>query len=200
MHDQVFQGLLGRLREGDEAAAVEFVRRYEPLVRREARLRLTDPALCRLFDSLDISQSVLKSFFVRVGAGQFDFSRPEDLVRLLLRMTRNKVVGKLRRVRARPADNRRDAGHDLERLEAARAAPGPLPALMVRDLLGNVLERLPAEERRLAELRARGWSWPEVSAAVGGTPEARRKQLSRALDGVLQELGLDEHRGSAADG
>jgi RNA polymerase sigma-70 factor (ECF subfamily) len=194
MHDPVFQHFLSRLREGEESAAVELVRRYEPLVRREARLRLTDATLCRLFDSLDICQSVLWSFFVRVGAGQFDLRRPADLACLLLRMTRNKVVGKVRHVRARPADCRRDLGQDMERLRLPQDAPGPLHALAQRDLLGEVLRRLPAEERALADLRSAGRTWAEVSAAVGGTPEARRKQLGRALERVLEQLGLDQGR------
>ena len=56
-----------RVRAGDEQAAAELVRRYEPLIRREVRFQLEDRRLCRVFDSMDICQSVLASFFVRVG-------------------------------------------------------------------------------------------------------------------------------------
>ena len=54
------------------------------MVRFEARLRLTDPRLRRQYDSLDICQSVLASFFVRAAAGQYDLDRPEQLLKLLL--------------------------------------------------------------------------------------------------------------------
>src|SRR5262249_42592666 len=54
--------LIRRVRGGDEAAAAELVRRYEPVVRRSARLRL-NPRLRRACDSLDICQAVLGSFF-----------------------------------------------------------------------------------------------------------------------------------------
>ena len=51
--------------------------------------------------------------------------------------------------------------------------------------------RLGAEERDLAERRAAGQTWPEIAVAVGGTAQARRKQLARAIDHLAPELGLD---------
>jgi RNA polymerase sigma-70 factor (ECF subfamily) len=188
--DDSFADFLRRVRGGDERAAAELVRRYEPLIRCEARLRMTDPRLGRLFDSLDISQSVLASFFVRAAAGQFDLERPEDLLRLLTRMAHHKVVSQARKQRARAADCRRAETGALEGVGAA----GPDPSRLVagRDLLDKVQQCLSPEERQVAGLRGEGRSWPEVAAALGGTPEARRKQLTRALDRVVQQLGLDE--------
>ncbi len=70
-----FADLIGRVRAGDEAAAAELVRRYEPAIRRSARLRLNQ-RLRRAFDSLDLAQAVLGSFFVRVAAGQYELDSP----------------------------------------------------------------------------------------------------------------------------
>ena len=61
-----------------------------------------------------------------------------------------------------------------------------------RDLWQSVQNRLTDEERRLAELRGLGHTWVGVSAEMGGSAESRRKQMTRALDRVLQELGIDE--------
>ena len=44
----------------------------------------------------------------------------------------------------------------------------------------------------MADLRGQGRTWAEVAAELGGTPDGRRKQLTRALDRVARELGLDE--------
>ena len=52
-----FQDLIGRVRVGDEQAAAQLVRTYEAQIRREVRLRMTDPRLRRLVDSMDICQS-----------------------------------------------------------------------------------------------------------------------------------------------
>lgn len=63
-NDQAFADLISRVRSGDQLAAAEIVRQYEPEIRREVRVRLHDPRLRRVLDSMDISQSVLGSFFV----------------------------------------------------------------------------------------------------------------------------------------
>jgi RNA polymerase sigma-70 factor (ECF subfamily) len=51
-----FVEFLRRIRQGDEQAAVELVRRYEPLIRREVRLGISDRRLNRAFDSIDVCQ------------------------------------------------------------------------------------------------------------------------------------------------
>ena len=71
-----FRELIARVRAGDEQAAAELVRRYEPAIRRAARVRLVDTRLNRLLDSMDICQSVLASFFVRAGSGSSSWTRP----------------------------------------------------------------------------------------------------------------------------
>jgi hypothetical protein len=38
---------------------------------------------------MDICQSVLATFFVRVAAGEYDLKEPDDLIKLLPNMTRN---------------------------------------------------------------------------------------------------------------
>ena len=51
MSDEIsFRDLIGRVRRGDEGAAAEVVRRYEPAIRRAVRLRLTDARLRRTCD------------------------------------------------------------------------------------------------------------------------------------------------------
>jgi RNA polymerase sigma-70 factor (ECF subfamily) len=96
------------VRAGDADAAV--VRRYEPEIRRAVRLRLTDPSLRRVLDSMDVCQSVLASFFVRAAAGQFDLEEPSQLLRLLVVMARNKLRDQVSYHRAARRDQRRLEG------------------------------------------------------------------------------------------
>ena len=81
--DTAFMDLIRRVRAGDEQASAELVRRYEPAIRIAVRVRLNDPGLRRLFDSMDICQSVLGSFFVRAALGQFELDNPDQLLKLL---------------------------------------------------------------------------------------------------------------------
>src|SRR5206468_2113644 len=55
--DASFADLIRRVRQRDEQAAAELVRRYEPAIRVAVRVRLTDPRLRRVVDSMDICQS-----------------------------------------------------------------------------------------------------------------------------------------------
>src|SRR5260370_42515253 len=105
--EQIAGDLLRRLRAGDADAAVELVRRYESEIRRAVRVRLTDPRLRRVLDSLDVCQSVLGNFFVRVAGGQYDLEQPRDRLRLMVAMARNKVLDHVRRQHAVRRDQRR---------------------------------------------------------------------------------------------
>src|SRR5262245_31790823 len=106
-NQESFRELIARVRAGDEQAAAELVRRYEPAIRRAARVRLVDTRLNRHLDSMDICQSVLASFFVRAALGQFELETPDQLLRLLATMTRNKLAGQVKSHRAARRDFRR---------------------------------------------------------------------------------------------
>jgi len=190
MSDETFEELIRRVRAGDQQAATDLVRRYEPEIRREVRFALRDPILRRTFDSMDICQSVLCSFFPRAALGEYDIDSPQDLTRLLVRMARNKVVDAVRRHRAQMRDHRRAT--TIEGVDVATLTPGPGQVAESRELLAAIQGRLSEEERRLAELRAQGREWADISREVGGTSEGRRKQLTRAIARVSRELGLDD--------
>jgi RNA polymerase sigma-70 factor (ECF subfamily) len=187
-----FPEFVRRLRAGDEQAAVELVRTYESIIRREVRLHLTDPALYAAVESADVCQSVLASFFVRVAAGKFDLERPQQLAGLLMAMARKKVAFRARKARAARRDVGRLVGYPVEDLNPAASGPSPSEVVAGRDLLEAFRQRLSDEERQLFDLQAQGLAWAEIAARVGGTPDGRRMQLGRATDRVVRELGLAE--------
>jgi RNA polymerase sigma-70 factor (ECF subfamily) len=186
-----FNSFMRAIRGGNEDAARELVRRFEGVIRREARLRMEDHRLARLIDSMDISQSVLTSFFARASTGHFDLETPEQLVNLLLRMTRNKLALQVRRQRARRRDNRLLAAARVDDLNVASSVPGPSELASDHDLIDAVRVRMDDEERQIADLRAAGWEWSEIAGRLGGTPQARRMQLSRAVHRAVKALKLD---------
>jgi RNA polymerase sigma-70 factor (ECF subfamily) len=188
----LFGDLVRRIRAGDEQAAHELMARYEPVVRREVRARLRDPRLRRLFDSADVCQSVFASFFVRAAAGQFDLDRPAQVVNLLMSMARRKLAFRARQQRAQRRDNRRVHEGEEPLQQAADRQGSPSEQVGRQELVALVRQRLSAEENEIAHLRGQGCSWGEVADRLGGTPEARRVQLARALDRVARALKLDE--------
>ncbi len=187
-----FDDLMRRVRAGDEAAAADMVRRYEPVIRRVVRIRLVDARLRRVFDSMDICQSVLASFFVRAALGQYELQTPEQLLKLLTQMARNKLADQARRQSARGADERQLDDPDLRLL--ASPEPHPSQQVALSELLQKARQRLSGDERRLLELREQGREWAEIAAEVGGTPEALRKRVARAIKPRRPRVGTGRGR------
>jgi RNA polymerase sigma-70 factor (ECF subfamily) len=185
-----FEELIRRVRAGDQEAAAEVVQRYEPVIRRAVRFRLTDAHLARVLDSMDICQSVLASFFVRAASGQYELTDPKQLLNLLVGMARNKLAFQARRERAQCRDGHRAQAAAADQFIADEASPSRQVA--AAELLREVQRRLSPEERQLAELRNQGLEWGQIAEQLGGSPEALRKKLARAVDRVARALGLDD--------
>jgi DNA-directed RNA polymerase specialized sigma24 family protein len=187
-----FEEWVRHLRAGDERVAADLVRQYAPLLERAARVRLFRRRLHRVLEAPDISQAVLARFFRRTADGCFRLERPEQVRKLLLRMTRNQVFDEARHHRAHRRDHTRLAhGFPQEGLDlVVDTAPAPSAVVAGRELLGELYRRLTDDERDLAEQRARGRDWASIAAERGSTPDALRKQLARAFGRAGRGLGL----------
>jgi RNA polymerase sigma-70 factor (ECF subfamily) len=168
---EAFRDLISRVRNGDDEAASELVRRYERTIRMAIRVQLDHSDLRRLLDSMDICQSVLANFFVRTASGQFELDTPEQLIKLLVTMARNRLIQHVHQQRAARRDHRRRQGN-FEAADIAATTPSPSQVISYRDLLASVRDRLSGEERQLADLRALGQTWPAIAAESGGDPDA----------------------------
>jgi RNA polymerase sigma factor (sigma-70 family) len=192
--DNPFRELIGRVRTGDQDAASELVRQYEPTIRRVVRVRLTDTRLRTALDSMDICQSVMASFFVRAALGQYELETPDQLLKLLATMTRNKLVDQARKQHVDRRENLPATPSSSGNENFVAAGPSPSRELAARDLLQEVRRRLTREERELLELRDQGLNWAEIAAARNGSPDALRVRLARAIDRVSAQLGLEDYR------
>ena len=181
-----FQVLLRRVRAGDGQAAAELVRRYEPAIRRAARVRLVDTRLNRLLDSMDICQSVMASFFVRTALGQYELETPEQLLKLLATMTRNKLANQ---VKGHGAGRR-----DFRRIEDAAAEMTAARRGVRRDRGSG--RAGPHAQQRGRRARAPGRSPPATLARradASGTARARPR-----VDRDCRRAGLQARRRSAS--
>ncbi len=177
-----FRDLLRRVKQGDKPAAFELVKSYEPMIRAVVRHRLHNPLMRRQFDSLDICQSVMASFFPGVMENHFKVDDPKQLMALLLQMARNKLAHQMRRHRQKCRDV-------ANAISADSSSFGELPGTQLppdrvaasREELNHLLEQLDDDTRRIALMRGEGYEWQEIAQVMGGTAEARRKQLQRAI-------------------
>lgn len=188
-----FQELISKVRERDEAAAAELVHKYENAIRRVVRIHLRDARLRRTLDSMDICQSVMASFFVRTALGQYELETPEQMLQLLATIARNKLANQVSRLNAKKRDVRRESDPEDGLGLALDRASDPAEQASAREILEKVRDRLDGDERYLAEQRSLGRGWKEIAEEVGGTDVALRKKLTRALNRVMAELGLDEN-------
>jgi RNA polymerase sigma factor (sigma-70 family) len=189
-----FQKLIKLVRQGSDSAAEELVRTYEPHIRRAIRVRMDDPTLRKVIDSMDICQSVLASFFVRAATGQYEITTPAQLIQLLAAMARNKLFDVQRKQRAARRDVRRETPLDDAQMEVPDPTSDMTPsnAAAAKELLQQALDLLDETERQFAIKWATGASWEEIAADVGKSPDALRMQVRRSLDRVAKQLGIDE--------
>ena len=188
-----FQELIRRVRDRDQDAALELATRYEKAIRRVVRIHLRDARIRQVLDSMDVCQSVLASFFVRTALGQYELESPEQLINLLTAITRNKLANQVNRMKAQRRDIRKNVTIESEGISLVDRASDPSEQASAREILEKVCNRLDPQERYLAEQRSLGRTWPELATELDATDVALRKKLTRALDRVMAELGLDEN-------
>ncbi len=188
---QQFRELIERVRARDEDAARQLAERYESVIRRVVRINMRDSRLRRTVESMDVCQSVLKSFFVRTALGQYELETPEQLIRLLTVITKNKIANEANRARAQ----RRDVGRNVPIDDSAHRLPAPesdpSEQASARELVAIVCSRLGERERFLAEQRVLGRTWTELAEQLGESDEALRKRFTRSVDQVMSDLGLE---------
>jgi RNA polymerase sigma factor (sigma-70 family) len=186
-HDS-FRELVRRLRVGDPQAALTLVREYESAIRLQVRVRLTQPDLRRVLDSMDIVQLVWASFFPGAAAGEFELDDPHKLLNLLITLAHNKLLDEAKHLRRK----RRGGGqladaHGAEN-EAVDRQPDPAQQADRQDFMSEFRKRLSAREQTLWDQRLQGRSWVEIAADLGAEPDVLRIQLNRAVERVTRQL------------
>jgi hypothetical protein len=109
-------------------------------------------------------------------------------------MAKNKVADTARRARRKSRDPHRVVG-GTDVVDRLPNGPQPVRLAAGKELLERFRELLTEEERRLADLRAEGRTWPEIAELRGGHAQTHRHRLDRALARVLAELGLEKDEG-----
>ncbi len=184
--DSIFRALVQRVRRGDEDAAAQLVRLYEPEIRRAVRVRLVDPKWCRAVDSMDVCQSVLGKFFVEIANGRLDMESPDQLLRWLIRATQNRVAD------AMAAENSSCSDEQLIQDVAFDVQPTPSKMVAAGDLMQEVQRRLSDSERAIFEQRIDGRTYAQIAKRIGGTAEDVRRRLRSAIARIRSQLDLDE--------
>jgi len=185
MQEPQFQRFLAAVRTGDQRAAEELVHQFEPALRRVIHRRLSDTRLRRVFDTMDIVQSILGNFFPRAAAGQFKLKNSEDLRKLLVTMAINKLTSKFRK-------EHNQGGEIPEGYEPKTDIYHPSQTPDNQDFLRVMRGRLAEEDRLLFDLRAKGRTWTEIGKQLRKPADSLRIRLARVIARVKAEIEREE--------
>jgi RNA polymerase sigma factor (sigma-70 family) len=183
-----FIELIGQVESGSDEAAAELLDRYGASLRRIARIRLHGSEIRRVLDSQDIFQSVMAIFFQRVQTGDFDLGSPEDMIRLISTMIRNRVTDKVRQHHAQRRDLRRNLSMQDDSIVVTDSTDSPSVLVSRDELIERFRALLTQQERLLLDERALGYTWQELAERFSSTPDQLRKQLSRAIEKISRQL------------
>jgi DNA-directed RNA polymerase specialized sigma24 family protein len=185
-----FEERLQQLQMGEDSAVALFVADYEPYIRRAIRFRIRNAALMAAADSMDVCQSVLGGFLLKLSAGDYQLQSEEQLRGLLMAIAKKKFLMLQRRESAAKRTRTRTLSlHDVREVPTSRQ---PVEAnLELSELTTRVRERLTTDEWELLQLRKQGMSWSEIESQLNVASLVLKKRLSRAIRRVADELGID---------
>lgn len=186
-----FLDQLRSIRAGEPRAVELFVASYEPFIRRTIRHRLGRAALRSVADSIDVCQSVMGSFLIRMSAGEYELKSERDLQKLLVAITQNKFMALQRRELAGKRDRRITVSlESVDDIEDYRQTNHERSARQV-ELLSAFEQSLSSEERKLFIMRRQGLEWSVIAEELKENAVVLRKRLSRAVQRVARELGIE---------
>jgi len=181
--DSPFEAAVKELCTGSEEAVWDFIQNYGPHIQRVVRRRLHHKLRSK-FDSVDFVQMVWVSFFATPDRlSQFD--KPEDVIRYLVVMAKNKVVEESRR---RFEYEKCNVGRErpLEQPEivetSERRGDTPSQIAIARERWQSLIEGEPERNRQILQMRMNGATFVEISESLGIHERTARQ--------VMQKLAL----------
>jgi RNA polymerase sigma-70 factor (ECF subfamily) len=182
--------LVRRWCAGEQQAAQQIFDRYVERLLGLAKRRLNE-RLARRVDPEDIVQSVFRTFFARVQADFFSIQDPDDLCKLLVRITLHKTLKQVAYHQAAKRHPDREQfpreNHQDPLMQLMDREPGPEEASAFLDELEHFLERLRPVERRIVELRLQGYGTDEI-ARILGIYDRKVRRVTERIRGLAESI------------
>ncbi|MEM7558844.1 MAG: sigma-70 family RNA polymerase sigma factor [Planctomycetota bacterium] len=175
---------LDDLAEGKPTAVEQFWQRYGESLQRVAERQIAS-WLRRRVDPEDVVQSACRTFFRRASEGNFSFESKDDLWKLLLTITLNKV-----RMQARfHSRNRRSVSKEQAMPEEANLQPAEwdhaIEQVELQDMLQVAFADKDDERKRVLEMWLEGRTQNEIAKVIG----CSERTVRRIQDRIRKDLG-----------
>jgi len=181
-----FQGLMQRIRDGDQEAVRELCAVYGDHVLRVVRRRLAKRLRAK-YDSVDFTQDVWASFFA-VPPENFRFESPEMLIGYLANMARNKVLEVYRQRTTQKYDMTRERSLNGSARgiaeELTDREPSPSQVISAEEQYNQMWEKYPRHCRALLDLRQRGWTFEQIGVELGLCARTVRRLFDKMAAGA----------------
>lgn len=171
--------LLRRVKDGKQDAADALYYRYANRLIALAR-KNSSPELAAQVDSDEIVQSVFGSFFRGAQQGYYDIPEGEELWKLLLVISFNKIRTKVAYHRAAMRDSRLTVTSNELDYRTSRLAAGEIASRELHMTIDDALCTMPDDYRKIVSLRIEGHTVGEVAQRV--------KRSKRTVERILQEV------------
>jgi RNA polymerase sigma-70 factor (ECF subfamily) len=174
--------LLEQLRTGDDAAAEELFRTYEPYLRKVVRRQMPRQLRAK-FDSQDVVQSVWAHVLTRFRDAGWKFAGPAQLRAFLATVTRNRLTDRIRHFHT-ALEREHSLGETRSACLPAADQPRPSELARANDLWERMLALCPSEHHELLRLRRQGLSLGEIAIRTGlheGSVRRILRKLARQL-------------------
>ncbi len=176
--------LVRRFRAGEDDAATQLYKRYAERLHRLAQ-RNTALDLTRRFDAEDVVQSVFRTFFRRVRTGLYDLPAGDELWRLLLVISLNKIRGLAIYHRAQKRNVGATVAPDSNLLsQLAHSDTDALALTSLKMVIDEVMSDLPDVQRQMIVRRIEGCQVEEIAADTGRS----KRTVERVLQDFRQRL------------
>jgi RNA polymerase sigma-70 factor (ECF subfamily) len=178
------QSLLRRFQGGQHDASTELYVRYAERLHALV-VAQSSKGLARRVDAEEIVQSVFRTFFRRAAHGHYSVPDGEEMWKLLLVIALNKVRAAGAYHRAAKRDMRQTVGGEAfdRALESERGRDeGALTVLKM--VIEELLEGMPAANRRMIELRIEGYEVAEITERI----QRSKRTVERVLQGFRNRL------------
>lgn len=185
--------LANQCQEGDERAFGAIWERYGQKLINLANSRISKRLSTRI-EPEDVVQSVFRTFFGRVQQNRFTFEQENDLWKLLVSMTMNKLRNKVdwhtaakrnvKSERSIEGNSSLPSAYDVD-----GESPSPAAVVAFIDLLQHFLQGLREQDRQILELRLQDLTQQEIAEQVGCTERTVRRVLERVRK-LAEEQGM----------
>lgn len=171
--------LLRQVKDGKQDAADELYYRYAnrliALARNNSSAELADQV-----ESEEIVQSVFGSFFRGARLGYYDIPEGEELWKLFLVISLNKIRAKVAYHRAAKRDSRMTVTSDEMDFRMSKIASAEIASHELDMTIDDAMKSMPSDYRTIVALRIEGYTISEVAEQV--------KRSKRTVERILQEV------------